>query len=60
MVNVTHPIYGEVSINKSVINLDFISSIFGRLTFDYISIEDLITQSFNSALNEAETYKKLF
>ena len=56
-VNVTHPIYGDLSINKSVINLDFISSIFGRLTFDYISIEDLITQSLNSALNEAESIK---
>ena len=56
-VNVTHPIYGDLSINKSVINLDFFSSIFGRLTFDYISIEDLITQSLNSALNEAGPIK---
>ena len=56
-VNVTHPIYGDLSINKSVINIDFISSALGRLTFDYISIEDLITQSLNSALNEAEHIK---
>ena len=34
-IKVIHPIYGDLSINKSLINLDFISSIFGRLTFDY-------------------------
>ena len=53
-VKVAHPIYGDLSINKSVVNLDFISSIFGRLTFDYIGIENLLTQSLNSALNEAK------
>ena len=56
-VKVTHPIYGDLSINKSTINLDFISSIFGRLTFDYVGIEGLITQSLNSALNDAEPIK---
>ena len=56
-VKVTHPIYGDLSINKSVINLDFISSLLGRLTFDYISIENLITQSLNSALNETRPIK---
>ena len=56
-VMVTHPNYGDLSIKKSVINLDFISSILGRLTFDYVSIEGLITQSINSTLNEAEPIK---
>ena len=56
-VEVAHPNYGNLSINKSVINLDFISTIFGRLTFDYISIEGLTTQSLNNALNEAEHIK---
>ena len=56
-VKVTHPIYGDLSINKSVINLNFIATAFGRLTFDYIKIEDLITQSLNNALNEAKPIK---
>ena len=58
-IKVTHPTFGVLSINKSLINLDFISSIFGRLTFDYISIENLITQSLKSALNEAEPIKSI-
>ena len=57
-VNVIHSIYGDLSINKSVVNLDFFSSIFGRLTFDYISIEDLITASLNNALNKSQPIKK--
>ena len=56
-VSVTHPIYGDLTINNGAINLDFISSALGRLTFDYIIIEDLITQSLNSALNKAEPMK---
>ena len=53
-VKVTHSLYGDLSINKGIINLNFISSFFSRLTFDYIKIENLITQSLNSALNETE------
>ena len=53
-VKVTHPTYGDLAIKKSVVNLDFIASMLGRLTFDYIGIENLLTQSLNSALNEAK------
>jgi len=56
-VKVTHPIYGDLSISKSVINLDFISSIFRRLTFEYFSVDGLITQSLNSALNKTKPIK---
>ena len=53
-VKVTNPIYGDLSIKKGVVNLNFISSVFGRLTFDDIKIESLLIQSLNSALNEAK------
>tara|TARA_X000001036_G_scaffold78778_2_gene70463 strand:+ start:149 stop:3952 length:3804 start_codon:yes stop_codon:yes gene_type:complete len=51
-VNVTHPIYGSMSINQGSINIDFISSLFFRLTFDDIIIENLKTESLNNRLSK--------
>jgi len=56
-VNVIHPSYGNMSINRGLINIDFFSSLISGLTFDDIRIEDLITQPFNKELNKSKPIK---
>ena len=56
-VNVIHPSYGNMSINRGLINIDFFSSFISGLTFDDIRIEDLITQPFNKTLNKSRPIK---
>ena len=58
-VRVTHPVYGNMSINKGFINIDFISSIFSRLTFDDIIVENLKTESLNNRLSKSGSMKSL-
>ena len=54
-VTVIHPSYGNMSIKRGSINIDFFSSFISGLTFDDIIIEDLITQPFNRTLNKSRT-----
>ena len=52
-LNVIHPSYGNMSIKRGLININFFSSVISGLTFDDIRIEDLITQPFNKTLNKS-------
>ena len=56
-VNVIHPSYGNMSIKRGLINIDFFSSFISGLTFDDIRIENLKTQPFNKTLNKSRTIK---
>ena len=56
-LKVIHPSYGNMSINRGLININFFSSLINGLTFDDIRIEDLITQPFNKKLNKSKSIK---
>ena len=55
-VNVIHPSYGNMSIKRGLINIDFFSSFISRLTFDDIRIENLKTQPLNKTLNKSKSH----
>ncbi|SVB99544.1 uncharacterized protein METZ01_LOCUS252398, partial [marine metagenome] len=57
-VNVVHPSYGDMSINRGLLNINFISSLIGRLTFDDIRVESIKIQSLNKTLKKTEPLKK--
>ena len=38
-VNVVHPSYGDMSIKRVLLNINFISSLIGSMTFDDIRVE---------------------
>lgn len=57
-VNVVHPSYGDMSIKRVLLNINFISSLIGSMTFDDIRVEDIRTQSLNKALKINGSLKK--
>ena len=57
-VNVVHPSYGDMSIKRVLLNINFISSLIGSMTFDDIRVEDIRTQSLNKALKTNGSLKK--
>ena len=57
-VNVIHPSLGSMLIKRGLINLNFISSLIGRMTFDDIKLEDLNIQSPNKILEKTDSLKK--